>query len=115
MSKSTPIFDPALIGAEVQSSLPQGYTVRPLARDDYAKGYFDCLEALTWTGDITEAQFLEHFDWMYTKGDGWFYNVVIEHEGRIVGNGVIIMERKLCGLPPPLPPPLRSHWYVTVC
>lgn len=89
------LFSPSLIDKSVQDSLKAGLTLRPLNRNDYHKGYFDNLKALTWVGDVSHEQFLEHFDWMKTKGEGWFYNVVIEDEGRIVGNGVLIVERKL--------------------
>lgn len=88
------LFSPSLIDKSVQDSLKAGLTLRPLNRNDYHKGYFDNLKALTWVGDVSHEQFLEHFDWMKTKGEGWFYNVVIEDEGRIVGNGVLIVERK---------------------
>jgi glucosamine-phosphate N-acetyltransferase len=72
-----------------------GYDLRPLAQGDYHKGYFQCLQGLTWTGDITEAQYLKHFDWMKTKGSDWLYNIVIEHSGCIVATGILIAERKL--------------------
>lgn len=95
MANNTPVFSPSLIPDSIQTGLPESYTIRPLARDDYQKGFFECLNALTWTGDVTEARFQERFDWMKTKGEGWFYNIVVEHEDRVVGNGVLIAERKL--------------------
>ncbi len=95
MANNTPVFSPSLIPDSIQTGLPESYTIRPLARDDYQKGFFECLNTLTWTGDVTEARFQERFDWMKTKGEGWFYNIVIEHEDRVVGNGVLIAERKL--------------------
>ncbi|KAK5170695.1 Glucosamine-phosphate N-acetyltransferase-like protein [Saxophila tyrrhenica] len=94
MADEAPIFSPSLLPDSIRSNVPDSYIIRPMARNDYQKGYFECLNALTWTGDVTEAQFRKQFDWMASKGDGWFYNVVIEHEGRIVGNGVLIAERK---------------------
>lgn len=96
MSDSNPpVFSPTLIPQSCHTHLPSGYTLRPLARNDYAKNFFTCLQSLTTTGDISEAQFLERFDWMRTKGDGWFNNLVIEHEGKIAGTGVVIVEWKL--------------------
>lgn len=89
------LFSTSLIDQTIQDNLPPGHILRPLNRNDFHKGFFENLKALTWVGDVTHEQFLEHFDWMKAKGDGWFYNVVIEHEGRIVGNGVLIVERKL--------------------
>lgn len=95
MANNQEQFANNLIPESVQSSLDNSYTIRPVCRDDYHKGYFQCLQSLTWTGDVTESQFYERFDWMRSKGEGWFYNVVIEHEGKIIGNGVLIVERKL--------------------
>lgn len=91
---SDELFSPSLIDQSVQDSLPPNHTLRPLNRNDYHKGYLENLKSLTWVGDVSHTQFLEHFDWMKSR-DGWFYNVVVEHEGRIVGNGVLIVERKL--------------------
>lgn len=88
------LFSPSLIDPAIQDSLPSGHTLRPLNRNDYHKGFFENLKSLTWVGEISHDQFLAQFDWMQAKGDGWFYNVVIEHNDRIVGNGVLIVERK---------------------
>ncbi|KAF5000914.1 hypothetical protein F66182_16230, partial [Fusarium sp. NRRL 66182] len=53
------IFDASLISAEIKADYPAGYTIRPLARDDYKRGFFQCLQALTFTGEISEAQYLD--------------------------------------------------------
>ncbi|RDW62280.1 hypothetical protein BP6252_11713 [Coleophoma cylindrospora] len=91
---STSLFDASLISPEVASSFPDGYQVRPLERGDYAKGFFECLQVLTSTGDISSQQFDERFDWMSTQGKGTYFFLVIEAEGRIVGTGALIVERK---------------------
>jgi glucosamine-phosphate N-acetyltransferase len=88
-------FDPSLISTEIHNSTPSSYIVRPLHRGDYGRGYFDCLATLTWVGKPTQQEFEEQYDWMTTKGAEWFYNVVIEYEGKVVGTGVLIVERKL--------------------
>jgi glucosamine-phosphate N-acetyltransferase len=99
--------------------IPQGYTLRPLQRQDWSRGYFECLSTLTWVGDGTRnpsgdvqsadntysgivkdgerfrEKFEKQFDWMREKGEGWWYNVVVEWEGRVVGTGVVVVERKL--------------------
>lgn len=95
MANSQSLFSRDLIPDSIKSSLDSSYEIRPLSRDDYEKGYFECLHSLTWTGKITQTQFEERFDWMRSRGADWFYNVVVEHEGEIVGNGVLIVERKL--------------------
>jgi hypothetical protein len=49
-------FPYGLISPSVAAGFP-GYTVRPLARHDYTKGFLECLEALSDVGPVTEAQF----------------------------------------------------------
>jgi glucosamine-phosphate N-acetyltransferase len=88
-------FDPALISTVIHDATPSSYTVRPLQRTDYSRGYFDCLAILTCVGKPTQQEFEEQYDWMTTKGAEWFYNVVIEYEDKVVGTGVLIVERKL--------------------
>lgn len=89
------LFDPSLISPTIHESASRGYAVRPLAREDYSKGYFDCLATLTWVASPSQQEFEQHFDWMTSKGAEWFYNVVIEYEGKVVGTGVVIVEQKL--------------------
>lgn len=89
------LFDPSLISPEAKAAFPEGYTIRPLQRDDYGRGFFDCLSVLTYTGNVSEERFVERFDWMATQGKGIHYFLVIEHEGRIVGTGTLVVERKL--------------------
>ncbi|KHN97478.1 Acyl-CoA N-acyltransferase [Metarhizium album ARSEF 1941] len=88
------LFPASLISKEVAASLPEGFTIRPLARQDYAKGFLTCLRDLTWTGDQTEQEFNERYDEMDTGGNGPYYYVVIEHAGRIVGTGAVVVEKK---------------------
>jgi glucosamine-phosphate N-acetyltransferase len=90
-----PLFPASLISQDVISALPEGYTIRPLEKTDYAKGFLTCLQDLTWTGDQTEQEFNERYDDMDTQGKGPYYYLVIEHEGRIVGTGAVIVEKKL--------------------
>ena len=51
---SMPLFSASLISPEVVSQLPEGYTIRPMQRGDYAKGFLDVLRVLTTVGDVTE-------------------------------------------------------------
>ncbi|ORY66589.1 acyl-CoA N-acyltransferase [Pseudomassariella vexata] len=91
---SEALFSASLISPETVSAFPDSYNIRPLQRDDYNKGFLDCLRVLTHVGDVTEAQFQERFDWMVTQGKGVHYILVIEHESRIVGTGALVVERK---------------------
>ncbi|KAI0160585.1 acyl-CoA N-acyltransferase [Xylariaceae sp. FL1272] len=89
----TSLFSPSLISTEITTSLPSGFTIRALSRDDYSKGFFKCLEVLTWTGEPSEADFHERFDEM-AEAKGTYYFTVIELEGRIVGTGCLVVEKK---------------------
>lgn len=94
MSTSTALFASSLISAEVVASLPPNYVARSLEREDFKKGYLDCLRVLTHVGDLTEEQFYERYDEMAAL-KGTYYLLVIEFEGRIVGTGSLIVEKKL--------------------
>lgn len=100
MTASKGLFSSSLISEAVISSFPETYTIRPLERDDYHKGFFECIQVLTSTGDVSEERFLERYDYM--KNLGVHYFLVIEHAGKIVGTGTLMVERKLCVLPSPL-------------
>jgi glucosamine-phosphate N-acetyltransferase len=51
---TTPLFSSDLISPEVLKALPEGYTCRPIQRQDYHKGFLDVLRVLTTVGDVTE-------------------------------------------------------------
>lgn len=89
------IFPPSVIPTDVSSSFPDGFTIRPVRKADFKNGYLDCLRVLTWVGDdITEEEWGERYDEMERAG-GTYYLLAIEHEGRVVGTGSLIVERKL--------------------
>lgn len=94
MADHEPLFSPSLISPEVVSSLPAGFTIRPLHRQDFKKGYLDCLRVLTWVGDLTEEEWNSRYDEM-ARATGTYYLLALEHEGRIVGTGSLVVERKL--------------------
>lgn len=95
MAASTPLFPASLISAEVVSSLPDGFTIRPLEKGDFAKGFVECLAGLTWMGNLSVGQLESRYDEMDTQGKGPYYYVVIEHQGHVVGTGAVIVEKKL--------------------
>lgn len=94
MAAGEALFSPSLIPAEVSSSLPDGFIIRPLHKADFRKGYLDCLRVLTWVGDITEEEWGKRYDEM-AKATGTYYLLAIEHDDRVVGTGSLIVERKL--------------------
>jgi glucosamine-phosphate N-acetyltransferase len=51
---TAPLFSPELISPEVLKALPEGYTCRPIQRQDYHNGFLDVLRVLTTVGDVTE-------------------------------------------------------------
>lgn len=94
MSDKQVLFSPSLLSSDITASFPDGFVIRPLERGDYHKGFFDCLRVLTWIGDVDEADFLERYDEML-EAKGTYYFAVIEYEGRIVGTGALVVEKKL--------------------
>ncbi|KAM3086201.1 Glucosamine-phosphate N-acetyltransferase-like protein [Clarireedia jacksonii] len=94
MAATEGLFSSELISPEIAASLPESYTIRALKKSDYAKGFLDVLRVLTTVGDVTEEQFNQRYDWMNTQGKGGYYLLVIEDQGKIVGTGALIVERK---------------------
>nr|CAG8440895.1 3969_t:CDS:2 [Entrophospora candida] len=94
MSPTNFIFSTDYISPEVQAALPKGYTIRPLASDDYERGFLEVLKVLTTVGDISKDQFLERFYFLKTHNYEYFTLVIVSPEDRIVGAGTIFVERK---------------------
>lgn len=89
------LFSPSLISPHVVSALPEGYTIRPLQRSDFAAGFLDVLRVLTTVGDVDKAEFENRFDEM-KAGSGYHILVILDGAEKIVGTGALIVERKLC-------------------
>ncbi|RHZ75385.1 hypothetical protein Glove_214g37 [Diversispora epigaea] len=94
MHTSNILFSKDLISPKVQAALPKGYSIRPLANDDYERGFLDVLSVLTVIGDISKAQFLERFHYLKAHNHEYFTLVIVSPEDRIVGAGTIFVERK---------------------
>ncbi|GFF46609.1 glucosamine 6-phosphate N-acetyltransferase [Aspergillus lentulus] len=92
--ENTPLFSPSLISPDVLAVLPTDYTIRPLCRSDYKRGYLDVLRVLTTVGDITEEQWNSRYEWIRARSDEYYLLVVCDGEDRIVGTGSLIVERK---------------------
>jgi len=90
-----PLFLPSLISPSVSSSLPTSYTMRPLQRSDYDAGFLDVLRVLTTVGEITPEGWNAHYDWMSRRDDTYYIVVVVDGEGKVVGCGTLVVERKL--------------------
>ncbi|KAH8767045.1 acyl-CoA N-acyltransferase [Hyaloscypha finlandica] len=88
------IFTDELISHTIAATLPPTYVLRPLRKSDYAIGFLDVLRVLTTVGDITEEEWNGRYDWMNNQGKGGYYIMVIEDQGKIVGTGALLVERK---------------------
>lgn len=88
------LFASSLISPQVISALPEGYTIRPLQRSDFSAGFLDVLRVLTTVGDVSQESFEQRFDEM-KKGSGYHILVILDGEGKIVGTGALVVERKL--------------------
>ena len=112
--KSDLLFNAALIPAELQSRLPAGYVLRPLARTDNQlranTSFLKTLEVLTTVGTISDADFQKRFTYLQQHNDQYF-TIVIEDmngpvgspsegtlvapgRGKIVAAGTVLVERK---------------------
>jgi hypothetical protein len=96
------MFTDELISHTIAATLPPTYVLRPLRKSDYAIGFLDVLRVLTTVGDITEEEWNGRYDWMNNQGKGGYYIMVIEDQGKIVGTGALLVERKLYVLQRPL-------------
>ncbi|EFX04939.1 glucosamine 6-phosphate acetyltransferase [Grosmannia clavigera kw1407] len=89
------LFTDELVSPEVAAVLPTGYRVRSLRRTDYASGFLDCLRVLTTVGDVSEAAFVERYDWMAGQNGSYFVLVIEDTAvGKVVGTGALLVERK---------------------
>lgn len=93
-SDDSPLFPSSLLPADALLNIPSGFAVRPLRRGDFARGYLDCLRVLTWVGDLSADEWGRRYDEM-AAARGTYYLLAIEHEGRVVGTGSLVVERKL--------------------
>ena len=91
----TPFANTRFLPQSTLRALPQNYTMRPLSRSDYKAGHLETLRALTIVGEIAEAQWVERYEWMKARSDEYFVLVVCDGEGKVVGTGCVVVERKL--------------------
>jgi len=69
--------------------------MRPLQRSDFGAGFLDVLRVLTTVGDVAEEGWNAHYDWMSRRDDTYYIVVVVDGEGKVVGCGTLVVERKL--------------------
>ena len=72
--------------------------MRPLRRADYKNGHLDPLRDLAWLGEISEADWTERFDLMYSCNGTYYVLVIVQKTDsgeKIVGTGTLLIEKKL--------------------
>ena len=89
------LFKASLISSEIASTLPEKYTIRPLQRSDFDLGFLDVLRVLTTVGDVSKADYERRFDEMKASVGIYHILVILDGEGKVVGTGALIVERKL--------------------
>ena len=95
------LFDSQLIPQEVSDALPEGYSIRPIALDDYERGVLDVLRVLTTVGDISKEKWAAQFAYWKKHNDQYFTVVITDKSQAVVAVGTVLIERKLiheCGL-----------------
>jgi glucosamine-phosphate N-acetyltransferase len=97
----TLLFPEDWIPQAVKTKLPDGYQIRPLDSNDYNRGFLQVLAVLTTVGEISERRFQEQYEYIKRARDTYYLIVVENDQGRIVGCGTLLVERKFihtCGL-----------------
>mmetsp|Transcript_24108 Transcript_24108/g.55676 ORF Transcript_24108/g.55676 Transcript_24108/m.55676 type:complete len:169 (+) Transcript_24108:67-573(+) len=73
---------------------PKEYTIRPLQKEDFDKGYVQVLAQLTTVAGLTQEVFMQVLD--HREQSGLYCTVVAEHNasGTIAGTATLLFERK---------------------
>ncbi|MCJ1348223.1 Glucosamine-phosphate N-acetyltransferase-like protein, partial [Peltigera leucophlebia] len=76
------------------SALPEKYSIRPLQRSDFKAGHLDPLRVLTQVGETSQQEWVRQYDWMARVPDTYYLLVICDGDGKIVGTGTLVKERK---------------------
>ncbi|CAA94884.1 Glucosamine 6-phosphate N-acetyltransferase [Caenorhabditis elegans] len=89
------IFDASVLAPHIPSNLPDNFKVRPLAKDDFSKGYVDLLSQLTSVGNLDQEAFEKRFEAMRTSVPN-YHIVVIEDSNsqKVVASASLVVEMK---------------------
>eukprot|EP01135_Chromosphaera_perkinsii_P004108 Nk52_evm15s270 gene=Nk52_evmTU15s270 len=90
------MYDPSILaGFCTDIDVPTNLLIRPLAKEDYEKGYLDMLTQLTTVGDITKGEFEKRFDEMVSCENTYRITVVEDlNTKKLVCCGTIFIEKK---------------------
>jgi glucosamine-phosphate N-acetyltransferase len=78
------------------SDLPTGYSIRPLCRSDYGRGFMDVARIMGKTGHVEEDVWDTRCEWLGRNKDTHFVLVVLDCDDIVVASGTLLFERKLC-------------------
>ncbi|CAI2354412.1 unnamed protein product [Caenorhabditis sp. 36 PRJEB53466] len=89
------VFDESLLVSHVPTDVPADLKVRPLAIDDFSKGYLELLAQLTSVGNLDKEAFEKQFEAM-KKSVPNYHIVVIEDRAteKVVGSATLVIEMK---------------------
>lgn len=87
------MFSSALISKHASIGLKEGYTIRPLARDDL--GALEVLKVLTTVGNIPQDEFHKQVEYWSSHDDTYFPTIVANQSNKVVACGMLVIERKL--------------------
>ncbi|PIC27152.1 hypothetical protein B9Z55_019490 [Caenorhabditis nigoni] len=89
------VFDASVLAPHVPPGMPENLIIRPLAKDDFSKGYLDLLGQLTSVGNIDQEAFEKRFEAMRVSVPN-YHIVVIENTetGKVVASASLVVEMK---------------------
>ncbi|KAI9593507.1 acyl-CoA N-acyltransferase [Syncephalis fuscata] len=88
------LFDASILCADILAQMPTGFEMRPLAVEDYDKGYLVCLEQLAEVGKVTREQFTAQFNLMRRHGSTLVIVIEDVRIHKIVATGTLVIEQK---------------------
>ncbi|TIB74720.1 hypothetical protein E3Q24_00393 [Wallemia mellicola] len=88
------LFSESLIPKSVASTLPAGYSIRPLSPSDYDNGHISLLTVLTKAPDPGRQAYMQRFYFLKNIPDTYFTIVITDNSGKVVGCGTVFLERK---------------------
>jgi len=95
LEADVPLFDSELISRKVMSDLPGGYSIRPLCRSDYGRGFMDVARMVGKTGYVEEDVWDLRCEWLGRNSETYFIVVVLDYDDIVVASGTLLFERKL--------------------
>jgi glucosamine-phosphate N-acetyltransferase len=95
LEADTPLFSSELISQKVCSHLPSGYSLRPLCRSDYNRGFMDVARIVGKTGCVEEDAWDTRCEWLEQNKETYFIVVVLDYDDIVVASGTLLFERKL--------------------